>query len=97
VNDNWRFTENQKNFTVKVPSVWQSNSGTSLVSACLSGLGIAYLPETTLQENIRSGELVPVLSKYSARGIPTWLVYPSKRFVPRRVRSALDFLVEDLS
>ena len=96
VSENWRFQDNKRIFTVRVPTVWQSNSATSLVEACLSGLGVAYLPETTLQERLKSGELIALLSDYSAQSIPTWLVYPSKRFLARRVRATLDHLVNDL-
>lgn len=96
MSENWRFLDGEETLSLRVPAIWQSNSAASLVSVCLTGIGIAYLPETTIHERLQSGELVPILEDFSAQGIPTWLVYPSARFVPRRVRAAMDFLIADL-
>jgi DNA-binding transcriptional LysR family regulator len=96
VNSNWQFVENNKTLVIKVPTTMRSNSAASLVASCLTGLGIVYLPETTLRDRINSGELIPILEPFCATSIPTWLVYPSKRFLPRRVRTAIDFLIHEL-
>ncbi|MBF7073562.1 LysR family transcriptional regulator [Glaciecola sp. MH2013] len=96
VRDTWHFNENGNALSVKVPVAFQSNSGANLVATALTGLGIVYLPQTTLQESLNNQGLVSIMESYCATNIPTWLVYPSKRFLPRRVRAALDFLQADL-
>ncbi|WP_395342919.1 LysR family transcriptional regulator [Ningiella sp. W23] len=97
MSETWRFTEQGNNLNVRVPAVYQSNSASALVSTCLTGLGVVYLPYTTIKERLDSGELVQCLHDFSAKGIPTWLVYPSKRFVPKRVRAVLDYLIAELA
>ncbi len=93
MNDTWRFEEEGQAFSVRVPAVWQSNSATSLVTSAVAGAGICYLPETTLQQAIDNQSLQPILKPYCYSAIPTWLVYPSKRFLPLRVRAAMDYLL----
>jgi DNA-binding transcriptional LysR family regulator len=97
MNDTWRFEEGGKEFSVRVPAVWQSNSATSLVTSAVAGAGICYLPETTLQQAIDNQSLQAILKPYCFSAIPTWLVYPSKRFLPLRVRAAMDHLITSVA
>ena len=97
VNNNWRFYDNNEAINVKIPVAWKSNSATSLLAAAVSGVGICYLPETTIAKALSTNELQAILTPFSLHSIPTWLVYPSQRFVPQRVRAAMDYLVEELS
>ena len=65
----------------------------------LNGEGIASLPEPRVIDDIRAGRLRPVLADYQAPPVPTFIVYPSRRYLPPRTRVVIDFLVEqrDLS
>jgi DNA-binding transcriptional LysR family regulator len=51
---------------------------------------ITGLPEVF--DNLRSGELVRVLSDFLAPGLPISLVYPSRRHLAPRTRLVLDFI-----
>ena len=70
------------------------NDGQSLLNACISGLGIAYLPAFLYAESMSKGlveEAIPELP-VEVQGI--YAVYPPGRFTQPKVRAFIDFLVE---
>ncbi|MCY4335347.1 MAG: LysR family transcriptional regulator [Litoreibacter sp.] len=70
------------------------NDGQSLLNACVSGLGIAYLPSFLYAEALAEGlveEAMPGLPT-EAQGI--YAVYPPGRYTQPKVRTFIDFLVE---
>jgi len=70
------------------------NDGQSLLNACVSGLGIAYLPSFLYAEALAEGlveEAMPALPPES-QGI--YAVYPPGRYTQPKVRTFIDFLVE---
>ncbi|MEX3008526.1 LysR family transcriptional regulator [Hoeflea sp. TYP-13] len=60
------------------------------------GLGPTLLPEWMVKADLLSGELVNVLPEHEIVGghaqAAAWLVYPSKRYLPYKVRVIVDFL-----
>ena len=69
------------------------NDGQSLLNACISGLGIAYLPSFLYADAMKQGlveEAIPDLPM-ETQGI--YAVYPPGRFTQPKVRAFIDFLV----
>jgi len=66
----------------------------SVRDLALAGLGIAGLPEYLAEKYVSSGELALCLPEFSPMLLPVHAVYPSKRFVPRRVQIVLHALIE---
>lgn len=96
-NDNWEFNIEGRKEIVKVKGSWRSNNANLVVDACKKALGIAYMPKSTFNEALGSKMLVPVLEPYWGQGSSSWVVYPNKRFMPQRVRLAIDFLITHFS
>jgi DNA-binding transcriptional LysR family regulator len=70
------------------------NDGQSLLNACISGLGIAYLPSFHYADAMKRGlveEAIPGLP-IEVQGI--YAVYPPGRFTQPKVRAFIDFLVD---
>ncbi len=70
------------------------NDGQSLLNACVSGLGIAYLPAFLYADAMKKGlveEAIPGLP-VDIQGI--YAVYPPGRFTQPKVRAFIDFLVD---
>lgn len=70
------------------------NDGQSLLNACVSGLGIAYLPSFLYSDALKDG-----LVEEAMPGLPTesqgiYAVYPPGRYTQPKVRTFIDFLVE---
>lgn len=94
INDQWLFEEDKQPLRIRVKGQWKSNSGRSLVKACERGLGIAYMPKSSYGELLNNPEIQPILQPYWTKGITTWIVYASRRFMPARSRLAINYLLE---
>ncbi len=90
--DRWRFQYPDGHRYVRIAGPWVSNNGPALEAAAIAGLGIVYSPRVNMANGLDSGELVPVLEDFWDRERVTWLVYPSRRHLPLRVRRAITFL-----
>jgi DNA-binding transcriptional LysR family regulator len=91
--DHWRFATGDNVITVKANEAWRSNSARAVVAACEAGVGLAYLPETSYGDAFQTGKLQRVLPNFWLEGTPTWLVFPSRRFMPLRARRTVEFLL----
>ncbi|WP_437578325.1 LysR family transcriptional regulator [Sorangium sp. So ce887] len=65
--------------------------------AVLAGVGIGLLPAVLCAREVARGRLVRVLPSHVASGAPLHLVYPSARYLPHRIATFRDFLVEALT
>ena len=61
----------------------------------IGGLGLGWLPETSLRDELQSGRLREVLPAWRDPPIPVHVVYPSRRNLAARTRVVIDFLVEE--
>ncbi|WP_424941183.1 LysR family transcriptional regulator [Aliiroseovarius sp. S253] len=70
------------------------NSLEALQSACLHGVGIAWLPEFLIERDLNEGNLIPVLSEFtdSTAGGGVFVLRPETSFLPRRVRLLVEHL-----
>jgi LysR family transcriptional regulator for bpeEF and oprC len=73
------------------------NDARSYVAAARAGLGIAQLPRFMVPDELASGQLVQVLSKWNVEQIPLYIVYPSNRHLSNKVRVFVDWLVKLLA
>jgi DNA-binding transcriptional LysR family regulator len=76
-------------------------SGALVLHACaLAGLGPALLPEWLVGADLKAGRLVDCFPALDCAGgsfdAAAWLLYPSRKYLPNKVRVAVDFLAERL-
>lgn len=76
-------------------SVTLSPAG-SLRIAAINGLGPALLPDWLVDEDIAAGRLADLFPAWRVTATTfntaAWLVYPSRNYLPNKVRVAIDFL-----
>ena len=99
VSDNWRYQNVNGGFSaLKVKSIIEVNSTLGLLHAALHHQGIVSLPTYMLGDSIARGELVPVLTEYSARenDYSLYALYHPGHYQDPKVRSFIDFLVESI-
>ena len=92
--DTWRFQENGRHQDLRVSGNWRSNNGRSLLRAARAGLGLVQLPSFYLDEDIKSGALVPVLQDNNPTDTGVWAVYPHNRHLAAKVRLFVNFLAD---
>jgi len=91
--DNWEFDGPKGRVVAKVTPRFRSNSGSTCVAAALQHLGIILQPTFLVAEDLRSGALVEVLPQYRSSEIGVYIVYPTRKHVPPKVRMLVEFLV----
>ncbi|MCD7060272.1 LysR family transcriptional regulator [Pelagibacterium xiamenense] len=83
-------------FSVEVGGGVEIDNGEAQRAAALAGGGIIYAPRDLVADDLASGRLVPVLTDWDLLSLPIHIVYPSRRFVPRRVRALAETLAARL-
>ncbi|MEM7280058.1 MAG: substrate binding domain-containing protein, partial [Pseudomonadota bacterium] len=82
------------------PSVLVS-SALSLRSIVLEGGGPALLPDWLVGNDISKGRLVDICPKHQVTATEfdtaAWLIYPSRSYLPQKVRVMIDFLKKKLN
>jgi DNA-binding transcriptional LysR family regulator len=73
-----------------------ANNGDLLRQAAIAGLGIVALPEFLLGDDLAVGRLVPILTGYGTAPLACSALWPSRQFVPAKVRVFVEFLAETL-
>lgn len=96
--DAWRFTPVAGGATVEVPIQprLQTTNGLALCDLALAGVGPTLLPGWLVDEDIAAGRLVNLFPQHdvavSEAPGGAWIVYPSRSYVPAKVRAFIEFL-----
>ncbi len=90
----WQFKEDGHRVEVAVKGNLMVRSGDSLREATLLGLGIAQVNWWLFQQDLAAGRLVEILRRNRAPGRSMYVVYPPTKFIPKKTRAMIDFLVE---
>ena len=88
----WEFEKGRRELRARVDGQLIFNSAGPIVKAALAGLGIAFLPDTHLQQHIDSGALTRLLTDWCPPFPGYHLYYPSRR----QPTAAFSLLVEAL-
>jgi DNA-binding transcriptional LysR family regulator len=75
----WEFAKDGRELRVRVDGQLTFNSSAAMVDAAISGLGIGYVPENLVADEISSGRLVQVLDDWSPMFPGYFLYYPNRR------------------
>ncbi len=88
----WNFTDGEVTSRVHLTPVFSSNSPLMLQSAALEGMGFAILPGSMVEPELKSGALERLVAPAIVQDgdVSLFLIYPSRRFINRRVRTFID-------
>jgi len=84
------------NEAIRVPvrSRYRVNNALAIREALVLGSGIAVCPDWLIHDLLTGGELVQVLPGWAARHQDLYVLTPSRRYQPLRVKTFIDFTVE---
>ena len=92
----WRFRTAKEEFEVNIKGGISVSSALSLRSITINAEGVALLADWLIKNDLETGALVNVFPQYEVTATTydtaAWLVYPSKSYLPSRVRIMVDFL-----
>lgn len=97
----WRFRDRVGEITeVAVDGPLTLSSAQALRDAAVAGLGAALLADWLVADSLADGRLVDLFPDHEATATTfdtaAWLVYPSRAYLPAKVRAMIDFLKEQL-
>jgi DNA-binding transcriptional LysR family regulator len=88
----WLYFKDKDEIKVKVSGNAQINSPESVRLLTLSGVGISCLPKHMVDEDIKKGNLVPILDDFKITPAIFQAIYPKKNYLPSKVKVFIDFL-----
>lgn len=93
----WRFKNSDREETeVFIQGRTIISNAIALQQCAIAGMGLALLPNWLIEDDLSDGQLVNVFPSYDVTATEfetaAWLVYPSRAYVPLKVRVFIDFL-----
>ena len=91
----WKFTDKQGIIVSTDGNQYlRFDSGDAIRIAATEGLGIGLLPNFIVERELQQGRLLEVLPEISAAEIAVHAIYPSRKYLPARVRVFIDELLK---
>lgn len=90
--ETWTFDTPDGAYHLKNKGNFRVDHGEAARGACVNGLGITLCASWIASEQLKSGELVPILKDYPLiSDAALWIVYPSSRLLAPKVRAFIDY------
>jgi DNA-binding transcriptional LysR family regulator len=83
--------------TIEVKGSFCSNNGDVLCEAACQGLGIVMLPGFIVEDALADGRLQRILEDFEPPAFTLYALYPTRQFVPVKIRLFLEFLTAALA
>lgn len=92
----WIFRSGAVEEEVAVAGQFVISNPLALRAAAIEGLGPTLLPDWLIGDDMSAGRLVDLFPAHAVTATTfdtaAWLLYPSRSYMPRKTRSAIDFL-----
>ena len=92
----WAFRKAGETVTIPVNSRYKVSSSLAVRDALLAGFGLSLIPALYVRQQLNEGTLVPALTDWEGDETTLYAVYPSRHFLPAKMRVFLNFLVSEL-
>lgn len=90
----WELARNGEKLRMDLPVRMALNELPAIKEAVLQGLGIGFITEWFIEQELASGALVPMLTPWCQPFGGLRLYYPGHRFVPARLRALIELVHE---
>ncbi|PHR93684.1 MAG: LysR family transcriptional regulator [Robiginitomaculum sp.] len=97
----WKFRDKNQQLTeVPITGKLTTLHGTTMTAAALAGVGIAMLPDWLCAQEVKNKSLIDIFPGFVCTGTEfdtsAWLMYPSRQYLPLKVKKFIDFLKHEL-
>jgi DNA-binding transcriptional LysR family regulator len=93
----WEFQRGRKVITVQTSGRLLLTEPGTLLSTCLSGVGVAQIKALGIQELLDDGQLVDLFPDWPDKRYPLYALYPSRHLPAAKVRAFIDFVMAALA
>jgi DNA-binding transcriptional LysR family regulator len=87
----WEFRRGRELLEIPVAGHLTVSDAGTMLDACIAGAGIAQILELGTEDLIRKKQLVNLFPDWSGERWPLYAFYPSRRFLPAKLKAFLDF------
>jgi DNA-binding transcriptional LysR family regulator len=88
----WKFAMDGQPTSVTVRGPLVSNNGNFLCQSACEHQGILYPPDFVVRQALEAGQLVPILTDYCIGSSHIYAVYPTRHYLPLKVKRLIEFL-----
>ncbi|MBD1389941.1 LysR family transcriptional regulator [Neiella sp. HB171785] len=92
----WYFKDADNEYCVELTPSVITDSPQGMLALTKSGAGVARLSDIHVKEPLENGELVELFNGRYKMKAPLYALYPSRRYMPERVRLLLQYLESEL-
>lgn len=96
-NDVWVFTNQNKEYKIRMKSNRIANDGDMVRRWCVDGKGLAIKSCLDISTDLLSGNLVPLLPEYNPSSTELWLIFPSRQLITPAARLLRDTIKKKCS
>ena len=93
----WEYHRGRKIVKIATPGRLIVSDIANLHGICVAGWGIAQVLEVAVKPMLETGALVKLLPEWGDERFPIYAVYPSRNYVPPKVRAFIDFVSSAVS
>jgi len=93
--ETWWFDKDGKEYHTEIEGIIAVNNTWAVRDLMLAGMGIGYVPDYVVDQDLAEGRLIRLFADYDASVDPVHVVYPHKRHLAPKTRAFVDFLVEN--
>ncbi len=93
----WEYYRGRKIVKIATPGRLIVSDMVSLHSICAAGWGIAQVLEVAVKPMLETGALIELLPEWGDERFPIHAIYPSRNYIPPKVRVFLDFVSSAVS
>lgn len=93
----WYFKKDQIDSPIAIQGDLAANNGDILCEAAILGQGIVQQPDFIAHAALESGQLVEILQDYTSLTVSAYAMYPTRHFLPMKIRRLIEFLQQQLA
>jgi DNA-binding transcriptional LysR family regulator len=91
------FNDKKKKIEIIPQHRYKVNNLMMIQAAVLKNLGVAFLSKDVCRPYVKQKKLISILDQYIPEGGALFAVYPSKKYMPSKLRVFLEYLNENLN
>ncbi|OON60995.1 LysR family transcriptional regulator [Massilia sp. KIM] len=86
----WRFRDDEGSLELEPETAMVANDTRMIAGLALQGLGIAYLPDVEIGDELRQGKLVRILERFVPRSSGLYLYFPARTQEQATMRALIE-------
>ena len=88
----WHFEQGKQKESFNIKPILSTNLSTMIKSCVDQGECIGALPSFMIESAIKYKKLFPVLNDWDIKNNPVYMVYPSRHYMPLKLKSFINFV-----